>query len=102
MPIVGDLVAIGVDSLNPIEVKAGMDPVALKRDFGDQLTLHGGTNAAIWHDRDAIVAEIESIIPTMMQGGGYVFASDHSIPSSVSFETFQAIVDTYKRVASYD
>lgn len=101
MPIVGDLAEIGIDCLNPIEVKAGMDPVELKREFGGRMVLHGGTNAAVWHDRDAAVAEIESIVPKLKPGGGYIFASDHSIPSSVSLETFRAIVDAYKRVGAY-
>ena len=39
--------------------------------------------------------------PLLMPGGGYIFASDHSIPDSVSLETFSKIVDTYRRAAAY-
>ncbi len=50
-PFIPELVEIGVDALNPLEVKAGMDPVAIKREFGDRLVLHGGINAVLWDDR---------------------------------------------------
>ena len=49
---------IGIDALNPLEVKAGMDPLKLKREHGHELVLHGGINAVLWDDRDAIIAEI--------------------------------------------
>ena len=36
-----------------LEVKAGMDPVQIKRDYGDDLLLHGGINAVLWDDVEA-------------------------------------------------
>ena len=101
MDFVPDLVEIGIDALNPLEVKAGMDPLALKQQFGDVLTLHGGINAVLWDDRDAIVSEIEKLVPVLKENGGYIFSSDHSIPNSVSLSNFMAIIDTVKRVGRY-
>lgn len=101
MTLVDDLVAIGIDCLNPLEVKAGMDPVALKRQYGDRLTLHGGINAVLWNDKDAIVSAIEETVPTLKENGGYIFSSDHSIPNAVSLENMKAIVETVKRVGRY-
>ena len=40
--LVPDLVEIAIDVLNPLEVKAGMDPIALKQQYGDRLAFHGG------------------------------------------------------------
>ena len=34
-PLIPDIIDAGVDMLNHIEVKAGMDPVALKAEFGE-------------------------------------------------------------------
>ena len=96
-----DIVATGIDALNPLEVKAGMDALQVKRDYGDRLTLHGGVNAVLWRDRERIIAEIERLVPWLKEGGGYIFASDHSIPSSVSLENFQAIIACVKRCGSY-
>lgn len=101
MPFVPELVEIGVDALNPLEVKAGMDSVFLKQKFGDTLTLHGGMNAMYWEDIEATLQEIQRLVPILKQGGGYIFSSDHSIPNSVSLENYKAIVNCVKEVGSY-
>ena len=101
MTRIDDLMDVGIDALNPLEVKAGMEPMKLKREYGDQLTLHGGVNAVLWDDREAIISEIDRIIPVMKENGGFIFSSDHSIPSSVSLENFRAIVEEIKRVGRY-
>jgi uroporphyrinogen decarboxylase len=96
-----ELVDVGIDYLNPLEVKAGMDPVEVKRTYGDRLVLHGGVNAVLWDDRDAILAEIERVLPVLKEGGGYIFASDHSIPNSVSLENMRAILGRVKELGKY-
>ncbi len=101
MTLVDDLVDIGIDALNPLEVKAGMKPLALKETYGDKLVLHGGINAVLWDDKDAILAEIDRTVPTLKQNGGYIFSSDHSIPNSVSLENFKAIIARVKEQGSY-
>lgn len=98
---IDDLVEIGIDALNPLEVKAGMDPIKLKKKYGDKLVLHGGVNAVLWDDRDAIIGEIDRVIPVLKENGGYIFSSDHSVPNSVSLENFRAIVEEIKRVGRY-
>jgi uroporphyrinogen decarboxylase len=47
------------------------------------------------------VAEIERAVPTLKNNGGYIFASDHSIPDDVDFATFGRIVEAYKQAAAY-
>ena len=101
MTRIDDLVDIGVDALNPLEVKAGMDPLKLKREHGHELVLHGGVNAVLWDNRDAIIAEIDRVLPVLKENGGYIFSSDHSIPNSVSLENFRAIIDEVKRLGTY-
>lgn len=101
-PFVPELIELGLDALNPLEVKAGMDPYALKKQYGNRLVLHGGMNAQLWDDRKACEAELRRLIPVMKQNGGYVFASDHSIPSSVSFADIQYILRLAKELCRYD
>ncbi len=101
MTRVDDLMDIGIDCLNPLEVKAGMDPVALKRKYGDRLVLHGGVNAVLWDHRDAIVGEIERVVPILKENGGYIFSSDHSIPNSVPLENMAAIIEAVKKAGKY-
>lgn len=100
-PFVPELLDIGMDGLNPLEVKAGMDPVALKRQFGQRLVFHGGINAALWDDLPEIEAEMRRVVPVMKRNGGYIFSSDHSVPSSVSLEGFRQIVELAKELGSF-
>ena len=100
-PLLPDVVDIGLEMLNPLEVKAGMDPARLKNLYGDKLAFHGGINAQLWDDIDLVKAEMERIIPVMKEGGGYVFASDHSIPNSVSFKNMTEIAKLAHKLGSY-
>ena len=101
-PFVPEFVEIGIDALNPLEVKAGMDPIQLKQTFGSRLVLHGGINAVLWNDTDAIETEMRRVLPVVKESGGYIFSSDHSVPSSVSLANFRYIVELAKRLGAYD
>ncbi len=100
-PLVPELLSIGLDALNPLEVKAGMDPLLLKKQYGKDLVLHGGINAVLWDQREKIEAEMQKTIPALKENGGYIFSSDHSVPSSVSLENFLAIVELAKKLGKY-
>ena len=100
-PLLPDILDCGVDALNPIEVKAGMNPVAIKEKYGDRLVLHGGINAVLWDKPELIEEEIRRVLPQVMKGGGYIFSSDHSIPNSVSLEDFRRIVALVKEIGKY-
>jgi len=101
-PFVPELIAMGLDALNPIEVKAGMDPVWIKQTYGKDLVIHGGLNAALWDDYEKLEAEISKVVPELKRGGGYVYSTDHSVPSCVSLENFRRFVELGKELGSYD
>jgi uroporphyrinogen decarboxylase len=101
MTIVPHLVEIGLDALNPIEIKAGMDVKALKRNYGDKLVLHGGVNALLLDKCEKVIPYIEEVVPILKENGGYIFSSDHSIPNTVTLETYKAIVEAVKKVGAY-
>lgn len=101
MPLLPDIMDTGIDALNPIEIKAGMDVFKIKQDYGDRLVLHGGINAVLWDDKEAIVEAIRQAVPVLKENGGYIFASDHSIPNSVSLENMRSIINTVKEAGKY-
>lgn len=100
MPLMPDIIETSIDCLNPIEIKAGMDINELKTKYGDRLVLHGGVNAVLWDNHDEIMAEIERAIPILNKNGGYIFASDHSIPNSVSSQNFTDIISRVKTLTA--
>jgi len=63
--------------------------------------LHGGVNAVLWDEPEKIKAEMERVIPILKENGGYIFSSDHSVPSSVSFEDFKHIIEYAKKLGTY-
>lgn len=100
-PLIPDLVALGVDILDPIQVAAeGMEPAGLKRDFGDKLAFHGGicTQRTLpfgtTHDvRQAVLDRVE----TLGAGGGYIIASSHDISADTPEENIVAMYDVELR-----
>ncbi len=79
-----------------------MDPLDIKFRYGQDLLLHGGINAALWHDIDAVEAEMRRVVPKMKENGGYIFSSDHSVPPTVGLKDFKRIVDLAKKLGSYE
>ncbi len=100
-PLIPEFIDAGIDALNPLEVKAGLDPVELKQEFGADLVLHGGINAMLWDDTDAITAEMRRVVPELKKDGGFIFSSDHSVPDAVSLENFRHIINLAKELGSY-
>lgn len=69
--------------------------------FGFDRRFSFGVNAVLWNDREAIIAELERVIPALKEGGGRFFSSDHSIPNTVSFDNFKTISDCIHRLGKY-
>ena len=78
-----DLIACGVDILNPLQPAArGMQPEGLKRDFGRSLALHGGIDIQFLLPRESpetVAAETRRVARVLGSGGGYVLAPSHNI-----------------------
>jgi uroporphyrinogen decarboxylase len=102
-PLIPDLLDIGLDCLQGLEVKAGMDLVELKREFGKDLTLMGGIDVRAMSDPDpdVIEREIARKIPVAMAGGGYIYHSDHSVPNDVSFQQYCRVIELVKKYGRY-
>ncbi len=100
-PFVPEFIDLGMDAFNALEVKAGMDPVDLKRRYGSRILMRGGFDPRLWTDPDAAAANIREVLPVMKQGGGYIFSSDHSIPDNVSLEQYLAVLENVRRYGAY-
>lgn len=100
--LIPDLIDLGIDMLNPVEVKAGMEPTALKAAYGDRLGFHGGLNAVLYTEPEALWAEMRRVIPIMKENGGYLISSDHSVPDNVTLEQFKTFVALAHELGTYD
>lgn len=97
-PLIDEFVDAGVDVLNPLESKAGMDVVELRRRYGSHLSFYGNIDATIMGgDKSVIRSELERKIP-VARAGGYIFHSDHSCPPGVTLDRYQWILDTARAI----
>jgi hypothetical protein len=100
--IFADYIGMKIDAYNPLEAKAGMDAVELRRQYGHTIGFCGNSNVQVWEtgDRDAIRHEVLRKL-NAAKGGGYVFQSDHSVSSSVSGHTYDYIVKLVREFGRY-
>jgi len=97
-----DFVEMGLDAYNPLEVKAGMDAVDLKRKFGDKIGYCGNSNIQVWESGDKELVRKEVLRKlNAAKGGGFIFQSDHSVSSDVSGHTYDYIVKLVREYGKY-
>ena len=100
--IFSDFIEAGVDAYNPLEAKAGLDVVDLRRTFGHAIAFCGNMDVAMWaHGTEA---ELERTVLTKLnaaKGGGFIFQSDHSVPSNVSGQSYDYVIRLVRRKGRY-
>ncbi|TVR31700.1 MAG: hypothetical protein EA404_09195 [Spirochaetaceae bacterium] len=100
--IYDDLIEAGIDGYNPVEAKAGLDVVDLKQEFGDRLSFCGNMDVMKWADLP--MDELKAYVVRKLnagKGGGFIFQSDHSVPSSVSGERYDYVVKLVREYGNY-
>lgn len=101
-PLVPGLIEAGMDCLQAMEVKAGMDLPTLFAKFGSKIAFFGGLDVRVLinNDRDAIEEELQKkLVPVLQGGGSYILHSDHSEPPEVNFETMKFFVERGREIS---
>jgi uroporphyrinogen decarboxylase len=97
-----DLVACGVDILNPLQPAArGMEPAALKRDFGGQIAFHGGIDIQFLLPRETpqnVAAETRRVAGILGEGGGYILSPSHNLQLDTPTANILAMYDAQARL----
>ncbi|MEG0911696.1 MAG: uroporphyrinogen decarboxylase family protein [Ruthenibacterium sp.] len=102
-PLLPYMIEAGIDCLEVIEVKAGMDLLKLYQKYGKQIAFMGGIDVRVLYtnDKALIDQELEEKIPVVKQGYGYALHSDHSIPKTVDYDTFVYFLKKAKELGTY-
>jgi uroporphyrinogen decarboxylase len=100
-PFLPDLIEIGIDIINPVQVSAaGMDTAQLKKKYGKNMAYWGGgcdTQKVLPRGTPAEVrAETQRRIRDLAPGGGFVFNPVHNIQPLVPVENIAAMFETAK------
>ena len=105
-PIIADLIEVGADILNPVQVSAaGMEATRLKKDFGKDITFWGGGIDTQYTlpkgSAEDVKNEVRRRIDELGPGGGFVFAPVHNIQAEVPPENLIAMWETILKYGKY-
>lgn len=95
-PIIPELIEIGLDVLNPIQ-PASMDPVKLKKQYGDKLCFWGTVDeqhTLPFGSAADVRAEVAQRIAEVGAGGGLILGPTHHVQLDTPLENFWAMVNT--------
>jgi uroporphyrinogen decarboxylase len=104
--LIPDLIEVGVDILNPVQISAAeMDPARLKREFGQDVVFWGG-GANTQHVLASATPEkvrqhVRELIEIFAPGGGYVFCQVHNIQANVPPENVVAMFEAALEFGRY-
>lgn len=97
------LIEAGIDGINPVEPKAGMNILELKKIYGDKLSYIGGVDNAFILPSGNKEKIKEHILPILEAGkeGGIVIGT-HSIGPDISVETYEYYHRLVQKYGNYE
>lgn len=102
MPLLDDLLTLGMDGLHPIEPGA-MDLANVKARYGEELCIVGNVsvNTLSAGTPEEAAEEVRACIATAGPGGGYMISSSNSIPAYARPENVRAMADAVAAYGTY-
>ena len=89
MDVMDGVVDLCFQCLHPVQTSAGMDPVRVKREYGDVLTLYGGLDVRTTlgrDDVDRVREEVRWAMQELKPGGGFIFCTSHMVQPGTPLE----------------
>lgn len=102
-PIIGELIEIGLDILNPIQPKC-MDPYYLKKRYGKNLSLWGSIDiqrTLPFGTIEEVTSEVKERIKNLGPGGGFIISPTHHVQIDTSLENFFAFWNAAEKYGRY-
>ena len=102
-PLIPHFLEAGFSALHPLEAKAGLDVRELKKEYGKRLICFGNIDVRkLAGSREEVEEEVRSKLEAGKEDGGYIFHSDHSVPSDVSFENYKLALEMLEKYGRYE
>lgn len=98
MPIIPDLIEVGLDVLNPIQ-PASMNPAEVKKQFGDKLCFWGTLDeqhTLPFGTAKDVERQVKERLKTVGKKGGLIIGPTHHVQLDTPMENFWAMVNTIK------
>ncbi len=97
-----DMIEAGVDAYNPLEVKAGLDVVELKQQYGGRWAFNGNIDVRVLATNDRALIRREVLTKLVAaKGGGYIVQSDHSVPENVDPASYDYVIELLRQYGTY-
>jgi uroporphyrinogen decarboxylase len=104
--VIPDLIAAGVDILDPIQPRArGMDIFELKDKYGKDLCFHGNIDTQKvlpFGTKKMVIDEVVKLIKGASQNGGLIIAPDQFIQSDVPVENIVTLFESARSFGRYN
>jgi uroporphyrinogen decarboxylase len=94
LPVIPDLIDIGLDVLNPIQ-PASMNPSLLKKEYGNQLCFWGSIDeqhTLPFGSPEDVKAEVQTRLETIGKNGGLIIGPTHHVQLDTPMENFWAMI----------
>lgn len=98
------IIEAGFDCLQPMEAKAGCNVIDIAKTYGNKLSYMGNIDVTVLgtNDRAKIRDEIVPKLAAMKNlRVPYFFHSDHSIPPSVDYRTYEYMLELFHQNKTY-
>lgn len=100
--IFDDFIEMNLDSYNPLEAKSGLDVIELRRKYDHRMGFCGNMDALAWANEP--MEKLKEITLTKLNAakeGGFIFQSDHSVPSNISAERYEYVINLVREYGKY-
>jgi uroporphyrinogen decarboxylase len=90
-----ELIELGLDVFNPFQPEV-MDPIEIKRQFGDRLSFYGGMSIQKilpFGTPQQVRDEARRLVDIVGRGGGFILAPSHDMPGDIPAENVAAVVE---------
>ncbi|WP_434311369.1 uroporphyrinogen decarboxylase family protein [Hominifimenecus sp. rT4P-3] len=100
--IIPDLIEIGVDLLNPVQISAkGMDPARLVKEYGKNIMFWGGGASTQQFPEigsvEALERHVQELVEVFGRSGNYIFTQIHNFQADVPPEWIVKVYETARK-----
>jgi hypothetical protein len=86
----------------PVEVAAGNDIVAYRRQYGQRMAYIGGIDKrALAAGEAKMRAEVQRVVPPLLEAGGFIPGCDHGVPPDISWPNYVAYARLLARLLGW-
>lgn len=91
----------GINCLTPLEIRAGTDPVAIRKKYPNLVIFGGMDKTAVIEGPDAIDREMERV-HWLIEQGGYIPHIDHLVPPDTSLANYKYYIARKREIIGGD